>query len=413
MRPPRVGPSVGQTEAARQFNARGISGTALDQVAQRVGLTRAALYYYFEDSEDLAFRCYLRACEVAAEDLARADEDGASALEKLDAYVRRSLDRSRPPIAALTEIPYLTKPHQVVIHAAHTRNVLALRRFLELGVEEGDLRRHDSEVVAHTIVGIVTYVPVSAAWIGAEDDAAFRERSAKAIADLLGRGVASDRGVEVRCPISASDFEAEPPRTFDRSANAAYKVEQLLQTASLLFNRRGIDGASLDDITAAVGATKGAEYHYLQDKTDLVVRCYERAFDLYERFVDAADRLGKTGLERLVIGTHLNCEAQASRLAPLMPLTGIESLPAATRRGVVRRARQLYERFEDFGFQGIEDGSLRPYDVESLALAGAGAFGWIPKWLPADDARAPSEIAREILALLTRGLASLPASPAS
>jgi hypothetical protein len=50
-------------EAARQFNARGIAATSVNQVAKRVGLTRAAVYYYVKDGEDLVFQCYLRACQ--------------------------------------------------------------------------------------------------------------------------------------------------------------------------------------------------------------------------------------------------------------------------------------------------------------------------------------------------------------
>ena len=65
-------------------------------------------------------------------------------------------------------------------------------------------------------------------------------------------------------------------------------MAQLMGAASRLFNRRGLDGASLDDISASVGATKGAVYHYFDDKTDLITRCYERAFELYGLFMETA-----------------------------------------------------------------------------------------------------------------------------
>jgi AcrR family transcriptional regulator len=35
-------------------------------------------------------------------------------------------------------------------------------------------------------------------------------------------------------------------------------MEQIALTASRLFNRQGIDGTSLDEISEALGATKGA-----------------------------------------------------------------------------------------------------------------------------------------------------------
>ena len=61
-------------EAARQFNAKGISQTALLDVAAALGLTRAAVYYYADDRQDLVFQCYRRSCEALARDLAAASK---------------------------------------------------------------------------------------------------------------------------------------------------------------------------------------------------------------------------------------------------------------------------------------------------------------------------------------------------
>jgi len=137
-----------------------------------------------------------------------------------------------------------------------------------------------------------------------------------------------------------------------------------------------------------------------------VLRCYERAFDLNERFADAAATAGRSGLERSMFGLHLNVQAHVADLSPLAPLTGVAALPAKDRRRLNQRARRLSERFIAFGREGIADGSMRRYDVEPLAIAGAGAFSWIPKWLPADDARSPREIADEMTALFAKGLRS-------
>ena len=52
-----LGMSRGPAEAAEEFNARGISGASLSAIAGRVGLTRAALYYYF--------RIVVHACGLA------------------------------------------------------------------------------------------------------------------------------------------------------------------------------------------------------------------------------------------------------------------------------------------------------------------------------------------------------------
>ena len=38
-------------EAARSLNRRGVADTALAEIARAVGVTRAALYYYFADQD--------------------------------------------------------------------------------------------------------------------------------------------------------------------------------------------------------------------------------------------------------------------------------------------------------------------------------------------------------------------------
>ncbi|HEX2138711.1 MAG TPA: helix-turn-helix domain-containing protein, partial [Woeseiaceae bacterium] len=46
--------------AAACFNHKGYSGTSLKDVADHLGLTDAALYYYVKNKEELVYQCYLR-----------------------------------------------------------------------------------------------------------------------------------------------------------------------------------------------------------------------------------------------------------------------------------------------------------------------------------------------------------------
>ena len=64
----------------------------------------------------------------------------------------------------------------------------------------------------------------------------------------------------------------------------------------------------------------------------------------------------RDGLERGAIGLHLNVQAQASDLSPLMPQPGLEALPARDRNDVTRRALAIEQKFEGFGRQGRADG---------------------------------------------------------
>jgi AcrR family transcriptional regulator len=391
-------------EAAAQFNARGISSVSVNDVARRVGLTRAAVYYYIADREDLVFQCYMRACQLLAEDLARAQKEGADDLRRVEALVRRMLSPERPTAAVVSEIPYLSEPMRALVEKENRRNVDALQEFILSGIRAGAIRDCDALVVAQAILGILNWVVLSPGWVE-ERDPRFMSRIATALVDLLENGLAASPDAEVRCTIDVKSLAAQnPTNMFDRESAAAFKADQLLETASRLFNQRGLDGVSLDDIAAALGATKGAFYYYFSDKRELILRCYERSAALDEKFADVAETVGRNGLERGMIGLHLNVQAQIGGPSPLVPLIGFESLAPGPRKALQKRLTQLAQRFTRIGEQGIADGSNRRCDVEALALAGAGMFGWIPKWLPTEGVERKWEIADQMVALYTHGL---------
>jgi AcrR family transcriptional regulator len=393
-------------EAALQFNARGIAGTAINDIAAKLELTRAALYYYVDDRDDLVFQTYLRSCETTADDLEAAYESGRNGLQRVLAYVGRTLDDERPPSAVLSEISYLSGSPRAVVEKAQRRNMEALQRFVSEGIADKSVRACDPYLVAQTIAGMVSWAPLWPEWIAGAGETArtFRKRVAAATRDLLDEGLARDPSVPVRCPINVDTFRPRPQNMFDRRDAQALKMDQIAMTASQLFNRQGIDGTSLDQICDALGATKGALYHYFADKQELVVHCYKRSFDLFEAFTETAAHTGKTGLERGAIGIHLNVQAQASGLAPLMPQPGLEALPARERNDITRRAAAIEQQFEGFGRQGRKDGSYRDIDLETVSLVGAGVFAWVPKWFRADDGRSAWQVADETTEIFSKGL---------
>jgi hypothetical protein len=165
---------------------------------------------------------------------------------------------------------------------------------------------------------MLNWAQLSAAWLGYDDTAKVRARAAAAIIDVLFHGLASGLVSDFACPVELSRLTARSFNAFDRAEATQEKAAQVAIAAARLFNRKGLDGASLDEIGASLGATKGAVYHYFDDKTDLVVRCYGMAFDLYERILDTATNLPMSGLERSLTVMQLNSEAQADDEPPLI-----------------------------------------------------------------------------------------------
>jgi len=389
-------------EASAEFNQRGLSHASMARIARNMRLSRPALYYYVRDLDDLVLQCYRRSCDVMRADLDASERGAGSGLDCLVGFIRRALDAGRPPTAVLSEIDYLAGEARCAISTAHAANVERLRAMIRRGIADRSIRACGDEVVAQTIIGLIAWVPLSVDWLKGTQPG-FRARAVEVLVGLIVKGYARNRRFEFVSPVEIDAFRPTPPNAFDRPALAAAKIEQLLLTASRMFNRRGIDATSLDDIAGALGATKGAFYHHLDNKTELVVRCYRRALALYERFADAA-AAGRTGLQRGAIGLYLNIQAHTAGLSPLIQMVGVHALPAAARNEITARTRALQRRFEAFGEQGQADGSCRGSDFDALAQLAAGAFEWLPKWLPPDDPRAERQIADEIIGLLFRGI---------
>lgn len=390
-------------EAARQINARGAGSIVLNDIAETVGLSRNALYYYVADRADLVFRCYLRACEATADSLAYASE-GDSPSERIRRYVEAELDFDKATQAVLTDVDYLPEPQRGLVREQQARNVAALRRMIEDGEAEGAFRTCDGEIAAQALIGLVSWSRLGAGWLDYRDDRSARRRSANAITELFLRGFSTSADQRTSFDIDAEALVARPFNAFDRQQTNEVKIGQLIAAASRLFNRRGIDGVSLDDISASVGATKGAVYHYFDDKTDLVVRCYRRAFELYDLIMDTSVARGRTGFEKALLTLHLNVQAQAGTLSPLMLQPGRLSLPAEEMDRIIKASRRLRLSTMRNLRQGVADRSCREGDTVFMGEVSAGIFLWLPKWLPEDYPLSPRRIADEITDLIGHGI---------
>jgi AcrR family transcriptional regulator len=391
-------------EAARRLNASGVSFASLSDIAQALGLTRAALYYYVEDRDDLVFQCYRRACEVMARDLDAAAKSVGSGLDRLKTFVELSLDETRPEPAALSEVASLPSPQRETIEGLHHGNVAQLIDLIEAGQEDGSMRPCHALVIAQAIIGMVSWIPLAPRWTG-EPEAGFRERAKAGALALIGEGVATDpdRALAYR-PLDIAILRSERGNLFDRDAASAMKLEELLRAASRLFNRKGVDATSVDEVAAEVGATKGVVYHYLADKPDLVARCYRRAFNLSDRILSAVEMAGGTAVERVLSGTALLVEANVrDEFCPLAPLAGVEALPVNARDEIIARVRSLEHGYPEVAREGLADGTVRDVELTGVAVAMAGAFGWLHKWFTADLV-APEIVVREQVALLAGGL---------
>lgn len=148
--------------AAECFNSKGFSGTSLKDVAHKLNITDAALYYYVKNKEELVYLCYMRAVDLAEAAFERAIKEGNNPLEKLQLHIRYQIEEicgDDGPVAILSEIPALKPKHRDHI-LQHSR--LLNKRFtalIEEGVQKGSIYSTNPVATSDAILGAVNWIP--------------------------------------------------------------------------------------------------------------------------------------------------------------------------------------------------------------------------------------------------------------
>src|SRR5690606_17702919 len=141
----------------------------------------------------------------------------------------------------------------------------------------------DGRLVGQSIIGLISWIPLARRWPTRE--ALSDAELVAATKDLLRHGLASNR----TAPCAYTPLDLTPPgvpvtQIFDADVMAAARRESLLAAASWIFNLKGVDATSLEEIALMRGVTKKVIYHNVGDKETLVAECYRRTFHIYEGF---------------------------------------------------------------------------------------------------------------------------------
>jgi AcrR family transcriptional regulator len=150
--------------AADVLSERGFHGMSLDEVAERLDLTKASLYHYFPSRDELVSAC-LEALATTANERLRATSDAVSgtAAERLSMLIRAQLDmvvREFPQMARLFLQPLdWPEPYRQRSRALRVEHDEIFRAVVREGIRRGEFDV-DEEVAMHNLYGGMNNVPV-------------------------------------------------------------------------------------------------------------------------------------------------------------------------------------------------------------------------------------------------------------
>ncbi|PXY31073.1 TetR/AcrR family transcriptional regulator [Prauserella muralis] len=158
-----------------------------------------------------------------------------------------------------------------------------------------------------------------------------------------------------------------PQARTTRRGRPGYDLESVLRIAVKLFNERGYDGTSMEDLARRLGITKSAIYHHVPSKQELLRLAVDRALDGLFAVAEEAKAVDGRAVEQLEFLVRGSVGVLVERL-PFVTLllrvrgnTKVERSALARRREFDRIVAELVARAET-------EGDIRP-DVDPAVTA--------------------------------------------
>ena len=194
------------------------------------------------------------------------------------------------------------------------------------------------------------------------------------------------------------------PVTKTRRGRPGHDLESVLRGAVRVFNERGYDGTSMEDLSRELGITKSAIYHHVSSKEELLRLATERALGGLFTVLNEVSELDGTAFQRLEELVRRSVLLLADELPWVTLLLRVRGNTPVERRALTRR-RRFDALVTELVTQARDEGDLRG-DIEP-AVAARLLFGMVNsavEWYRPRRSDRPEDLAEAIRAVAFEGL---------
>ncbi|MEY2397052.1 MAG: hypothetical protein QOJ00_226 [Actinomycetota bacterium] len=182
--------------------------------------------------------------------------------------------------------------------------------------------------------------------------------------------------------------------------------DAIVDTSAHVFAQRGYHAIGIAELCAASGLGKGAFYHYIGSKEELLAAIHDRVMD---EVLAGADRVKATGgspsTQLAALGEEL---LDVIHRYPDHVWVFLHEFPALTgeRANAFRLRRRAYERRVEAVIRaGVKTGEFRKVDARLTALAWLGMHNYTYLWLKAGGKWSARDVAKPFADIFIGGIA--------
>lgn len=183
--------------------------------------------------------------------------------------------------------------------------------------------------------------------------------------------------------------------------------QEILRTAARLFQQRGYDATSMNDVAAALKLSKGGLYHHFQSKDEILFEIMNHAMEITEQRVLGPVRGIGDPQERLraLIRRHIEVVLSPQDREITVMLHENHPLPPALRKRINARKKDYVHFVEGLVAEVHRTrqarGSITP---RAAAFALLGMINWIYQWYKPEGALQANNLIPQFTELFFSGI---------
>lgn len=195
-------------------------------------------------------------------------------------------------------------------------------------------------------------------------------------------------------------------KTKFKGLDKSVRLQRIIDTAAILFHKKGYHSTTIDDVARELGLTKAALYHYVARKEELLSIIYTQAFETIFKDTNNISKMDLSPdekLRRIIINHITNIIIKGLSMFSVFFSEETQLTPKAFRK--IRAEKVKYtDIIEKIIAQGISQGLFCNVDPKLQAYAILGMCNWVYKWYkPGHSPYNPDQIANHFVNLLERG----------
>jgi AcrR family transcriptional regulator len=191
-----------------------------------------------------------------------------------------------------------------------------------------------------------------------------------------------------------------------RRANWQARRQVIIDTSAKIFARGGYHATGITELCVANDLGKGALYHYIGSKEELLAAIHDRVMDEVMLGANRVAERGGTPSQQLgMLGDEL---LDVIHLYPDHVWVFLHEFPALTgdRAAQFRERRRMYERRVEAVLQaGVETGEFRELDPRLTTMAWLGMHNYTYLWLKSGGRLSARDVAKPFAEIFMRGIA--------